>query len=196
MKLKFSSRRHYGNMDTEAAPGLGLEMQQPPAVFADGNVVAANGQNMNFNNQPAVLDEHVQIVWQPPSCASRCSLACGVIFFVVLTAIFSAIAETIGALLPFSSGPNPTFGADSVIFLILCRRQFARHRLHQRQQRPRNGSIGNEWLHAHRRCQSTRCVSHIGLRQQQAALVADGLPAQGRQGQPERFSRQQRRRAH
>jgi hypothetical protein len=105
MKLKFSSRRHYGNMDTEAAPGLGLEMQQPPAVFADGNVVAANGQNMNFNNQPAVLAEHMQILWQPPSCASKCSLVCGVIFFVVLTAIFSVIASTMGALLPFSSGP-------------------------------------------------------------------------------------------
>jgi hypothetical protein len=103
LKVKFSARRHYGNMDAEdaAAPeAQDLQVQQPPAVFAGGNVVDANGQNIMFNVNPALLAVH-----QPrPSCFSRCCSVCGVILFVSLTAIFSLFAASLGNLLEFSAG--------------------------------------------------------------------------------------------
>ena len=100
MKVRLSSRRHYGNMDAEDAAAPGLDLQQPPAVFADGNVVAANGVNMAFdnNNNPVVFAA------RRPSCMSRCCSICGVISFIALTALFSLLASFFGGLLFFSSG--------------------------------------------------------------------------------------------
>ena len=99
MKFRLSSRRHYGNMDAEAA-APGLDLQQPPAVFADGNVVAANGVNMAFDNNinPVVFAA------RRPSCMSRCCSICGVISCVALTALFAILASFFGGLLFFSSG--------------------------------------------------------------------------------------------
>jgi hypothetical protein len=100
LRIKLSSRRHYGNMDAEDGPAPGLQVQQPPAVFAGGNVVDANGQNILFNGNPAPFAVH-----QPrPSCFSRCCSVCGVIIFVSLTAVFSLIAASMGSLLEFSAG--------------------------------------------------------------------------------------------
>lgn len=144
MSMKFSSRRHYGNMDAEGAPGQGLEMQQPPAVFADGNVVAANGQNMMFDNNPAVFVGQMQ----GPSCASRCCVACGVIVFVSLTAIFAIIASAMGGLLIFSAGRQLCTNAMPLIPHTLCRGQPARHGLYQGQHCARNSANGIEWFHA------------------------------------------------
>jgi hypothetical protein len=89
-------------MDAQDARSNELEMRPPPAVFADGNVVAADGNNVVLQNVPAVFVPQVQRT----SCASKCCSACSIILFVVLTAIFSLMASSFGKVLQYSTSAS------------------------------------------------------------------------------------------
>ncbi len=98
-------------MDADDGPAPGIEVQQPPAVFAGGNVVDANGQDILFNGNIAPI-----AVQQPrPSCFSRCCSVCGVVLLISLTVVFSLVAASLGNLLEFSSGSMASLFYDILL---------------------------------------------------------------------------------